>query len=69
VNGAGILLCGNTSLVTVITLGDVTVTPEEKSPQPASGVTMQAAATARAARLPRLRSRSDQDSRPTRPIL
>jgi hypothetical protein len=47
------------------------VTPEEKSPQPASGVAKQTAAAARTARLPRLRSRPGLESAShlTRPIL
>ena len=39
--------------VTVITLGAVTVTPDEKSPHPASGTAKPTAATAVATRLPR----------------
>jgi hypothetical protein len=41
-------LCTNTLSVTVITLGAVTVTPDEKSPHPASGTLNPAAATAEA---------------------
>ena len=43
--------CGNSLSATVITLGAVTVTPDEKSPQPASGTANAAAATAVATRL------------------
>jgi hypothetical protein len=71
VNWPGIVLCEYTSLVTVITLGDVTVTPVEKSPQPASGTAQQAAAAARAARRARPWRRPDLESAShlTRPIL
>jgi hypothetical protein len=55
----GMMPCGNASLVIVIGLGAVTVTPEEKSPQPASGTAQQTAATARAARRARPRRRPD----------
>ncbi len=67
----GIVLCGNSSLVTVMTLGEVTVTPEEKSPQPASGTAQHTAAAARAARRARPRSPPGLESAShlTRPIL
>src|SRR6202012_5406653 len=51
VNRTGMTSCGNSLSATVITLGAVTVTPDEKSPQPASGTASATAATAVAARL------------------
>ena len=57
VNRSGSVSCTNAPSDTVITLGAVTVTPDEKSPHPASGTANAAAATAVAARLPGSRRR------------
>jgi hypothetical protein len=51
VNRPGKVPCTNTPSDTVMTLGAVTVTPEDKSPHPASGTTAAVAATAVATRL------------------
>jgi hypothetical protein len=51
VNRSGMMLCANVLSDTDIGLGAVTVTPDEKSPHPASGTASATAATAVAARL------------------
>ena len=51
VNRLGKVPCANAVSDTVMTLGAVTVTPEEKSPQPASGTANAVTATAVATRL------------------
>jgi hypothetical protein len=63
--------CTNAVSLTVITLGAVTVTPVEKSPQPASGRLRAAAAPALASRLagPRRRRGLESASRFTGLIL
>lgn len=48
---AGMTSCGNALSDTVITLGEVTVTPDEKSPHPVTGTANAAAATVLATRL------------------
>src|ERR1700761_1724273 len=70
VNPTGIVSCTNVSSDTVITLGAVTVTPDEKSPHPATGTANPSAATACATRLagPRCR-RLSSTFLLTRPIL
>lgn len=57
VNRSGMVSCTNVLSATVITLGAVTVTPDEKSPHPASGTANATAATAVAARPARPRRR------------
>jgi hypothetical protein len=70
VNRSGKAPCVNAPSDTVITLGAVTVTPEEKSPHPASGTANAAAAPARAIRLAGPRRRCLESARHvTRPIL
>src|SRR5512146_1970797 len=64
-----IVPCRNVPEVTVITLGEVIVTPAEKSPHPASGAAQPTATAARATRPANPRRRDVRSTSLTRPIL